>query len=296
MALTVRIATAADLPALYALRHEVFVVGQDVPADVERDELDDTAVHAVAFDGERLVGTGRIVGDPDGPAKVGRMAVDESARGAGVGAAVLRVLERAAVRRGHPGVVLSAQIHAVGFYERAGYVPVGDLFVEAGIDHQDMVKPLPAVRPVRDDDSAALIALIGEVWAEYPGVVLDVDAEEPWLRAPATAYEAGRFWVVTADGGVVACVGIKLVASGAAELKSLYVSAKARRQGLGALLTGLVEDEARALGARRVELWSDSRFADAHRLYARLGYERLPATRELYDLSATVEYAFGKEI
>jgi GNAT superfamily N-acetyltransferase len=80
------------------------------------------------------------------------------------------------------------------------------------------------------------------------------------------------------------------------ELKSLYVSAKARRQGLGELLTGLVEEEAVRRGARAVELWSDTRFADAHRLYARLGYRRLPHTRELHDLSDTTEYSFRKEL
>jgi GNAT superfamily N-acetyltransferase len=255
-------------------------------------------VHAVAYDGDRAVGTGRFVGDPSGPAKIGRMAVDASVRGKGVGAAVLRLLERAALRRGHPEVRLHAQATAIGFYERAGYLPVGERFFEAGIEHLEMRKPLPRLRPVEDADATALIALIGEAWAEYPGCVLDVDGEEPWLRAPAAAYRRwnGRFWLVTVDGEVVACVGLKPVASGVVELKSLYVAAKARRQGLGELLTELVEEEALMRGAHRVELWSDSRFADAHRLYDRLGYVRLPQTRELHDLSNTVEYAFGKEI
>ncbi len=293
MRLDMRLATGADLDAAHALRHEVFVVGQGVPVEVEQDELDATAVHGVAYDGEKLVGTGRFVGEPGGPAKVGRMAVDAAARGRGVGAAVLRLLERAAMRRGHPEILLHAQATAIGFYERAGYLPVGDRFLEAGIEHLTMRKPLPRLRAVEDGDSAALITLIGDAWAEYPGCVLDVDGEEPWLRAPAAAFP-GRFWVVTSDDAVVACVGLKSLAAGAVELKSLYVSAKSRRQGLGELLTGLVEDEAREQGARRIELWSDSRFADAHRLYARLGYERQPRTRELHDLSNTTEYAFSK--
>jgi predicted GNAT family N-acyltransferase len=293
MTLGVRLATGADLDAAHALRHEVFVVGQGVPVEVEQDQLDATAVHAVAYDGEKLVGTGRFVGEPGSPAQVGRMAVDAAARGRGIGAAVLRLLERAAVRRGHPEILLHAQATAIGFYERAGYLPVGDRFLEAGIEHLTMRKPLPRLRAVEDGDSAALITLIGDAWAEYPGCVLDVDGEEPWLRAPATAFH-GRFWVLTSDDAVVACVGLKSLAAGTVELKSLYVSAKSRRQGLGELLTELVEDEAREQGARRIELWSDSRFADAHRFYARLGYERLPRTRELHDLSNTTEYAFGK--
>lgn len=298
MALRVAVAAPDELAAAYALRHEVFVLGQGVDAGLERDELDATAVHAVAYDGETLLGTGRFVGTAPGAAKVGRMAVLDQARGRGVGAAVLRCLERAAIRRGHAEIVLHAQAQAVGFYERAGYLPVGERFEEAGIEHLEMRKELPRVRAAEDSDSAALIALIGEIWSEYPGCVLDVDGEEPWLRAPATAYAdaGGRFWVATLGGVVAACVGVKTAAAGVAELKNLYVSAKARRQGLGELLSALVEEEALRRGARAIELWSDTRFADAHRLYARLGYARLPRTRELHDQSNTVEYAFSKEL
>jgi GNAT superfamily N-acetyltransferase len=152
------------------------------------------------------------------------------------------------------------------------------------------------VRHVRDDDSAGLIELIGACWAEYPGCVLDIDREEPWLRAPAAAYAAsgGTCWVVEDGGDIVACVGIKPLPDGAAELKSLYVAARARRRGLGERLTGLVESEAARLGASRIVLWSDTRFGDAHRLYERLGYVRTGRTRELHDLSQTVEYEFVK--
>lgn len=156
----------------------------------------------------------------------------------------------------------------------------------------------PALRPVRDDDSVALIELIGRCWSEYPGVILDVDGEEPWLRAPASAYAGwgARMWVATGGGVVVACVGAKPHGPQVVELKSLYVAATARRHGLGARLTGLVEDEARSGGAARVELWSDSRFFDAHRLYTRLGYRRTGRTRELGDLSDTTEYHFARTL
>lgn len=156
------------------------------------------------------------------------------------------------------------------------------------------------LRPVTDGDSAALIALIEACWTQYPGCVLDVDGEEPWLRAPASAYrvKGGSFWVVPAAGSALAaCVGAVPGAAGQAlELKSLYVAAHARRRGLGARLVGWVETHARALGAPAVELWSDTRFTDAHRLYERLGYTRGRATRDLHDLSATTESVFGKDL
>jgi GNAT superfamily N-acetyltransferase len=163
--------------------------------------------------------------------------------------------------------------------------------------HTAAVLADPACRPVRDTDSAALIGLIGGCWAEYPGCVLDVDGEEPWLRAPATAYAAtgGTMWVVERAPAVVACIG--LVPHGPrAELKSLYVGRAGRRQGLGARLVAMVEAEAVARGARDLELWSDTRFTDAHRLYQRLGYARTGRQRDLRDLSATTEYQFHKTL
>ena len=161
-----------------------------------------------------------------------------------------------------------------------------------------MSQPDLLVREVRDDDSAALIGLIGGCWSEYPGVELHVDAEEPWLRAPATAYAGwdGRMWVVELAGEVVACCGAKPLADGVVELKSMYVAAPARRRGLARLLEGRVLDEARRRGARRVELWSDTRFADAHATYAALGWTRLPGERDLHDLSCSREYPFAKDL
>ncbi len=293
---TVRRAGPADLPAVFVLRHDVFIVGQGVPEDIERDDLDAGAVHVVAERDGSIVGTGRLVVDsPVGT--VGRMAVAAAARGQGVGAAMLTSLEGEAVSAGLTSVELHAQLSARGFYERAGYTAVGPPYLEAGIEHVTMRKPLPVARAVDDSDSAALIELVGTCWAAYPGCVLDIDGEEPWLRAPASAYRdwAGLMWVATLDGQVVACVGCR-PHDGAMELKSLYVAPTARRRGLGARLSRLVEQEAGRRGARRMVLWSDTRFADAHRLYERLGYRRLSGLRELHDLSASVEYSYEKQL
>ncbi len=134
----VQLAGEADMAAVYALRHEVFVVGQDVPEDLERDELDAVSDHVVAVLDSSVVGTGRLL--PDGT--IGRMAVLSSARGAGVGAALLGSIEARARSRGLPSVQLHAQVHARAFYERAGYSAYGVVYVEAGIDHVSMRKSL----------------------------------------------------------------------------------------------------------------------------------------------------------
>lgn len=148
--LDVRLAGSADLPAVYALRHEVFVVGQAVPEELERDDLDDTAEHAVALRGDALVGTGRLLdgrtdeqgrlvpGTQGSVATVGRMAVAASERGAGIGRALLDRLVARADERGIPVVELHAQVHARGFYERAGFRPYGEVYLEAGIEHIGM--------------------------------------------------------------------------------------------------------------------------------------------------------------
>lgn len=300
-------ATAAELPMVLALRHEVFVRGQGVPAELEQDEFDANAVHVGAWESDpdtpassppRLVGTGRLAGVAPEPGRLGRMAVSAGARGGGVGTAVLRGLERAAIRRGNPEIVLHAQAHARGFYLRNGYAEVGPEFDEAGIRHVEMRKPLPVIRAVRDADSAGLIELIGVSWGEYPGCVLEVDDEEPWLRAPASYYAAngGRMWVAEWDGAMVGCVALRPTdTEDVAELKSLYVAAAARRHGLGEVLVSLVEDESAQQGLRALELWTDTRFADAHRFYERLGYSRLPGARELHDRSQSVEYPYVKK-
>ena len=144
MSAQVRLAGPADLTSAYSLRHEVFVLEQGVPVEMEIDADDETAVHAVAFDADRLVGTGRLVlpAAHGGVAVNGRLAVTEAVRGRGVGATVLALLERTAVERGCRQVELHAQVDATGFYDRAAYRRTGEVYLEAGIEHVTMVKDL----------------------------------------------------------------------------------------------------------------------------------------------------------
>lgn len=136
----------AEDPALrgaaYALRHAVFVVEQGVPVELERDALDDEAFHVVALEGGRCVGTGRLVRQPGGVGRIGRMAVDAASRRAGVGARLLEALEARARAEGLRAVELHAQRYVEAFYRRHGYAPVGAPFEEAGIEHVAMTKPL----------------------------------------------------------------------------------------------------------------------------------------------------------
>ena len=157
----------------------------------------------------------------------------------------------------------------------------------------------PLIRDARDDDAAGLIDLIGGVFAEYPGCILDVDGEIPELRAIATAFARrnGRFWVCERDGGVVGCIGLSPADEPSGiELRKLYVRRTLRNSGLGGRLCDLVESEARARDAHFVDLWSDTRFETAHRFYERRGYVRGPHTRDLHDCSHSVEFYFRKSL
>ncbi|MDB5757152.1 MAG: putative esterase [Burkholderia sp.] len=132
MSVTVVTGSWAELgAAASAIRHEVFVEEQRVPVELELDEFDAVSIHALALDGETALGTGRLLPD----AHIGRMAVRREARGGGIGSKLLRALMQQAQQRGDSAVVLHAQLSAVGFYQRHGYTPEGDVFMDAGIEH-----------------------------------------------------------------------------------------------------------------------------------------------------------------
>jgi len=157
---------------------------------------------------------------------------------------------------------------------------------------------LDGLREAVDGDAWPLIALIGACWAEYPGCIVDVAGEYPELLAPASHYRGigGTLWVLPEGAWVAACVGICPGRAQPQELVKLYVAPHRRGRGLGQALVAWVEEHATARGATGIELWSDTRFLDAHRLYQRSGYAQTGASRALGDLSQTTEYAFEKQL
>ena len=120
------------------IRFAVFVEEQGVPLDIELDEMDALSLHALAFENQVPVGTGRLL--PDG--RIGRMAVLKAWRDRGIGARILGTLMDEARARGHREVVLSAQVQAMAFYRAHGFVAEGDEYLDAGIPHRDMRRPL----------------------------------------------------------------------------------------------------------------------------------------------------------
>lgn len=125
------------------VRTEVFLEEQRIPVDMEWDEADESAVHALARNRLGLpVATGRLLQQAPGVSRIGRMAVNRLLRGSNVGRDVLRALMLAATQRGDHEVRLHAQRSAEGFYARLGFLPRGEPFEEAGIVHIEMVHAL----------------------------------------------------------------------------------------------------------------------------------------------------------
>lgn len=125
------------------LRTEVFVREQGIAPDIEADALDATARHAVVYNRLGMpVATGRLLQQAPGVARIGRMAVDRSVRGAQWGRELLEALVAAARARGDTEVQLHAQRSAEGFYRRAGFAAAGDPWEEAGIAHIAMSRQL----------------------------------------------------------------------------------------------------------------------------------------------------------
>ncbi len=125
------------------IRTQVFVEEQRIPMEMEWDEADATALHAVAYNrlGQPLA-TGRLLQAESGVAKVGRMAVHRVLRGSHLGRDLLQALMAQAAQRGDREVVLHAQRSAEGFYARQGFVVRGEPFNEVDIPHIEMARPL----------------------------------------------------------------------------------------------------------------------------------------------------------
>lgn len=137
-----KIETTTDLAACHALRRTVFIEEQGVSEAEEMDGKDDEAIHLLAWQDGRPVGSARILLQGD-TGKIGRVCVLAQARGTGLGAALIRAALD--VLRVQPGILrakLGSQAHAIGFYEKLGFTAYGPVYDDAGIPHRDMTRDL----------------------------------------------------------------------------------------------------------------------------------------------------------
>jgi predicted GNAT family N-acyltransferase len=133
-----RISSKKDLEKAFAIRIRVFVKEQGVPQEIEMDRDDKRALHFLAIESSKAVGTARVV-MRHGNAKIGRMAVLKNYRGRGIGTQLLKRAIVTAKEQGAQKLYLHAQVPVIGFYEAMGFHYVGRIFSEAGIPHRKMI-------------------------------------------------------------------------------------------------------------------------------------------------------------
>jgi GNAT superfamily N-acetyltransferase len=128
---------------------------------------------------------------------------------------------------------------------------------------------------------------------------MDVDGEAPELRALASHYAArgGALWTAEAAGEVVGMASVAPLQSDAAwEIGRLYVARGQRGTGLAHRLLDAAEAHARASGAQRLVLWTDTRFDAAHRFYEKRSFVRAGSIRILDDISRSLEFRYAKPL
>jgi predicted GNAT family N-acyltransferase len=134
----ITIARTHDIATCRALRRKVFIEEQGVSEADELDDLDDQSIHLLATRNGTPIGSARLLACGD-TVKVGRVCVLAEARGTGLGAALMQaVLTESRTLPGIRTVKLGAQTHAIGFYERLGFMACGPEYMDAGIPHRDM--------------------------------------------------------------------------------------------------------------------------------------------------------------
>lgn len=144
------------------------------------------------------------------------------------------------------------------------------------------------VRRARQADSAAAAAVVKAVYDEY-GFSWDELGYHADLRDVEATYAA--FFVAELEGRIVGTAGLSEHGS----LERFYVLPDARGAGIGSALLTAAADESRRRGHRHLEIWSDKRFEDAHRLYVSHG-ARVVAERVHDDPDSSHEWGLVLEL
>jgi len=134
--------TINDQEAIRLIREKVFIEEQAVPVELEWDELDADCLHClVSIEDGKPVATARLHNNKS-VTHIGRMAVLKPYRQQGVGTLMLETLLEQAQLNGVKEVAINAQTTAITFYQRLGFMSVGDEFDDAGIPHYKMTLKL----------------------------------------------------------------------------------------------------------------------------------------------------------
>jgi predicted GNAT family N-acyltransferase len=127
-----------DLKEAFEIRKKVFIIEQNVPPELEWDELDKLATHFVLYLDKTPIGTARVF-KKDSNWSIGRMAILKECRGKGYGKFIMENIMNFLKAKNLKKIIIHAQITVLGFYQKFGFQEIGDEFLDAGIKHKEMV-------------------------------------------------------------------------------------------------------------------------------------------------------------
>ena len=120
------------------IRKEVFCLEQKIDVEIEIDKYDqnlDSCDHFLIYLGDEAVGTIRCIKLNEKEIKMGRFCVLEKFRKSGLGSFAIEYIKEFYDKYGFEKILVGAQLSAYGFYNKCGFSPIGDEFIEAGIPH-----------------------------------------------------------------------------------------------------------------------------------------------------------------
>ncbi len=135
--------TPHELYTIMQLRNEVFVVEQNCVYQ-DADNKDRYSFHLMGWKEDKLIAYTRLI--PAGTAyaepSIGRVVTSPSARGTGAGRELMEYsIDTIYKLFGKQPIRIGAQLYLKKFYSSIGFEPTGDIYLEDGIEHIEMVKP-----------------------------------------------------------------------------------------------------------------------------------------------------------
>jgi len=122
---------------LSMIREKVFIEEQKVMSQLEWDGKDEEAIHFLAYQDEKAIGCARAF-VIENHMQLGRMAVLKEYRNNGIGSFLIEKAITTAKLNQLSKISISAQCHAINFYKKFGFEVTSEIYLDAGISHQDM--------------------------------------------------------------------------------------------------------------------------------------------------------------
>jgi predicted GNAT family N-acyltransferase len=132
-----KVHSQSDINKCFEIRRKVFIEEQKVPESEEFDDYETICNHYLVFNGKEVIGTARTRKTSSGY-KMERIAILKEQRKKGFGAKLVKNLLTRIKKNASSKIYLSAQVQAIGFYEKLGFLRKGETYLDANIEHIEM--------------------------------------------------------------------------------------------------------------------------------------------------------------